>query len=113
MIYLYFFLVLFLTELIECTVIYCIYRSKQFVYCVFLCNLITNPALNLITIEIGNLFGRNCYNIALAVCEICAAVIESGIIHRMCCLNWKKALFLSILLNITSFGLGLIILKFL
>lgn len=80
-------------------------------YCIFLCNIVTNPPLNLITITVGNLYGLKYHNFALLICEIAVVFIEAGIILRLCNLNKKKALLLSAVLNLTSFGVGSIVLK--
>jgi len=111
MIYSYFLLAFMLTVLIECTIMFLVFKSKQFAYYIFLCNLLTNPALNLITVEIGNLFGAFWYRVALLILELIVVIIEAYIIHNLCGLKAKKSISISFILNSASFCCGLIIIE--
>lgn len=113
MIYGYFLFVFSLTVLIECTIMFLIFRSKQFVYYIFLCNLLTNPALNLITIQMGKGFGILWYRVVLLILELAVVIIEARIIHTLCRFKAKKAILISFILNLASFCCGIIIIWFL
>jgi len=109
MIYSYFLLAFILTLLIECTIMFLVFKSKQFVYYIFLCNLLTNPALNLITLEIGQKFGDFWYKVAIIILELAVVIIEGRIIYTLCGFEAKKAIVVSFVLNSASFCCGFLI----
>jgi hypothetical protein len=78
------------------------------VYYVFLCNLLTNPALNLITFGIGHIWGSFWYKLSLIVLEIGVVFIEAYIIHSLCGFKAKKSVLISTVLNSLSYGGGLL-----
>ena len=105
----YFLLAFILTVFIECASMFLIFKSKRFVYYVFLCNLLTNPALNLITLEIGRICSDLCYKLSLLVLEIGVVIIEAYIIHLLCRFKAKKSILISAVLNLLSYGCGLLV----
>jgi hypothetical protein len=109
MIYSYFLLAFLLTVFIECTITFLMFKSKQFVYYIFLCNLLTNPALNLITLEVDLFFGVLWYKLALIILELVVVIVEARVIHSLCEFTVKRAILVSFVLNSVSFSFGLII----
>lgn len=104
----YFLLAFILTELIECTSMFLIFKSKRFVYYVFLCNLLTNPALNLIALGVGDIWGSFAYKLSIIILEIGVVFIEAYIIHLLCGFKAKKSVLISTVLNSLSYGGGLL-----
>ena len=108
---LYFLAAFVLTVLIECGIAFC-FKSKRLVYTVFLCNLLTNPALNLLLLVYYNYISQSYYWLVVAALEICVVVIEAFIIRAMMTYAFKKAALLSLLFNVSSFFVGLILFSF-
>jgi hypothetical protein len=107
MIYVYFLLAFVLTVLIECTSMFLIFKSKQFVYYVFLCNLLTNPALNLIALGVEYIWGAFGYKLSIIILEIGVVIVEAYIIRLLCGFKTKKSILISTVLNSLSYGAGL------
>ena len=97
-----------LTVVIECGLAL-LFRSKQLVYAVFLCNLLTNPPLNLLLMLYYTYIGRQYYWAAVAVLEICVFIAEALLLRLMMRYTAKRAFALSFLFNGCSFLIGLII----
>jgi len=85
------------------------FKSKQFVYYIFLCNLLTNPALNLITLAVGQMFGAFWYKVAQIILEAAVVIIEARIISALCSFAVKKSIMISFALNSISYSIGLLI----
>ena len=102
------FVALALTILIECG-LSLIFRSRQLTYCVFLCNLLTNPLLNLVLILYDAFFWQRFPFELLVILEIAVTGIEAFIITLMTDTKPGKALLMSLLFNAASFGTGLLI----
>ncbi len=105
----YFLLAFILTEFIECTSMFLIFKSKRFVYYVFLCNLLTNPAVNLIALGVGHILGGFWYKLSIMILEIIVVIIEAYIIHLLCGFKAKKSVLISTVLNSLSYCSGLLI----
>jgi len=105
---LYFFAAFVLTVIIECGLALC-FKSKRLVYTAFLCNLLTNPALNLLLTVYYNYISQSCYWLIVAALEICVVVIEAFVIRAMMTYTFKKAALLSLLFNVCSFFAGFIL----
>ena len=109
---LYSFVITFaLTVLIECGLA-SFFKSKRLVYTVFLCNLLTNPALNFLLLIYYNYISQSYYWLVLAALEICVVIIEAFVIRAIMAYTFKKAAALSLLFNACSFFTGLIIFLF-
>lgn len=108
MIYLIFAACLVLTILIEGAAILIWFRRRDFVYYSLLCNLLTNPALNLLLFCAVRYFHAPYFGALLAL-EIAAVLIESLVYARLCPLPYRRALFVSFALNLLSCGAGLLI----
>ena len=84
------------------------YRGKDIVN-VLLVNLLTNPLLNSVIVAINYYYGLKARNIWLIILEILVVIIEGFIYQKYLTRRKINGYLLSIILNITSFGLGLIV----
>ena len=109
MIYIVFVLNLLLTCIFEGITIYLIFRKREYIYYSFLCNMLTNPAVNLILIFSYKIFGHNSYYISLIFLELMVVVVEAYIYLLLCNFRMQKALLLSLLLNSISYALGVVL----
>jgi hypothetical protein len=78
------------------------------VYYVFLCNLLTNPAINLIALGVGDILGDFWYRLSIIILEIGVVIVEAYIIHLLCGFKAKKSVLISTVLNSLSYGGGLL-----
>ncbi len=109
MIYLVFAVDLLSTCLIEGAAILLWFRKREFVYYSLLCNLLTNPALNLLLLVATKTLGPVYYAPALIVLEITVVLVEAYVYQMLGNLKTSKALLLSASLNLLSFLFGLMI----
>lgn len=86
-----------------------LFHSWKYTYYVFLCNLLTNPILNLILVQIANTIPSKWYLPCLVVLEILVVLVEGFILHILCNFRKKRSLLLSLLLNGSSFAVGAIL----
>ncbi len=104
---------LMLTILIEGTVLYLITKRSHDVVVSMLFNTMTNPALNFLLVLVWQLIGKEqnlwIYYSLLAFLEFIAVVIEAYIMKDSFYLSKTKAFYLSIILNGSSFTLGLLL----
>ena len=113
MIYLVFVWNLALTVAVEGAVMWLLFRRRDYMYYSLLANVITNPAVNLLLFFCVGSLGWSYWPI-LCVLEISAVVIEAVIYGKICDFGtgtaaWGKALGVSVLLNVLSYGAGHII----
>ena len=99
-----------LTVAIECGLA-CIFRSAKLVYAVFLCNLLTNPLLNLLLI-LYRQFVSSRYGWLLAALEIAVLFGEAALIRAMTGAPYSRTLLQSLLFNGGSFLIGLMLSEF-
>ncbi len=97
-----------LTLAVECGLAL-FWKSKQLLYAVFLCNLLTNPLLNLLLMLWVTFTGPRFYWVVVAVLEIGVVAVETAVLRGMLGYDRRKALGLSALFNVYSFGAGLIV----
>ena len=109
MIYIVFITNFLFTALIEGILIYLLYRKKEFVYYSILCNMLTNPSMNLLLFFVTKVFGYAYYYIILMVLEIIVVLVEAFIYKLLSNLKISKSLLLSALLNFMSFLFGLLV----
>ena len=109
MIYLILLGYLLITVTIEGAAILIIFRQKRYVYYSFLCNLLTNPALNLILLITVRTLGEGSYYPTLLLSEIAAVFIEAAVYNYLCGFGMRKSLLLSAFLNTLSFAAGVLI----
>ena len=86
------------------------YRGKDLLN-VLLVNILTNPILNSTIVAINVYYGLKIRNISLYILEVIVVIVEGFIYQKY--LNNKKinGYVLSLILNIASYGLGLLINK--
>lgn len=98
-----------LTVLIEGAVIFAIFRRKKYVYYSFLCNLLTNPALNLLLALAMTLLGARVYFPALLLAELAVVCVEAAVYKYICGFGAGKSVILSAVLNALSFAAGFLV----
>ena len=108
-IYLVFLWSFLLTLVIEGIVILVIFRRKKYVYYSMLCNLLTNPAMNLLLAASVILFGLNIYYLTLVIAELAVIFVEATVYNYICGFGIRKSVLLSTVLNIMSCIAGLLI----
>lgn len=98
-----------LTLLIEIALAAVFFGGKRNLYAVFLCNLLTNPALNVIITVAVSLLGQFIYWPAVILLEILVFIAEAYVLRLLAMPTAKKAIAMSAVLNSASFIAGLII----
>jgi len=101
--------VFLLTVVIEGTAILIILRRKKYVYYSILCNMLTNPALNLLMHFSVRLFGVSVYYPMLAVLELAVVFVEAAVYNYICGFGMRKSLLLSVFLNALSLTCAILI----
>ena len=109
MIYVTFLFNLFLTILVEGVVTALLFRRLEFVYYSLLCNILTNPALNLVLLFVTHFMGAAYYGAALLILELTAVFIEAHVLKLLCGFPFTKAVAVSGLMNVLSCMAGLLI----
>lgn len=104
-----FILCLVLTIIIEGIVIFIKFGRWDYVYYSFLCNILTNPMLNLLLYLLVWGLGLEIYLPALIILEMIVVIIEAYIYKILCKFSKKEALKLSLILNISSYLIGVVI----
>ena len=84
------------------------YRGKDLIN-VLLVNILTNPLLNSIIVAINYYYGLKARNISLIILEILVVIVEGFIYHKYLTRKKINGFLLSLILNIASYGLGLLI----
>jgi len=100
---------LLLTFIIEGLAVLVIYRRKEYVYYSVLCNLLTNPALNLLLAVSVRVLGGSAYYPALVVLEPAVVLVEAAVYDYICGFGMRKSVTLSVILNVLSFTAGAVI----
>lgn len=101
---------LLLTVSAEGIVISLIYRKKNYFWYSVLCNLVTNPALNLIMLLCSPYLSRAMGYCLLALLELIAVVTEGIIYRALIQKSLTRCILLSLALNAVSFLAGVILL---
>lgn len=83
------------------------FKNGRMVYFSVLCNLITNPALNILVIAAVSAFGAAAYVPAVTLMELAVVAVEAYIWRSLCRFSWGKALWIAFITNLLSFGAGL------
>lgn len=109
MIYRHFLINLAATLLVEGVIVALWFRRRDYVYYNALCNLLTNPALNLLLPGIVRLAGAEYYTAVLIALEILVVLIEAWVMRLLCGFRPAKALFVSGVINAGSLLSGLLI----
>jgi len=108
-VYIAFAAALALTIIIEGVAMYIWSGNRDWVYYSFLCNCMTNPAVNLLAQLAYNYTDLGYYG-PLAVLEFLAWAAEGLVYMRLCSWKWGRALAVSAVLNGLSFGAGMLVL---
>lgn len=108
MIYYVFLINLAVTIIFESSIMALLFRRRDFVYYSVLCNLLTNPALNLLLLVTIKLLSESYYTAALILFETLAVFVEARVLKLLCRFSNTKAFIISCMLNITSYFIGLI-----
>ncbi len=96
-----------ITVIVEAILVFAVFRRRDYLYYSFLCNLLTNPALNFILLVATNILDFSLYLPVFIVLEVAIVFIEAFIYQRLCAFRFTKALALSLLLNAASCATGL------
>ncbi len=97
------------TLLIEGGIVALWFRRRDYVYYSALCNLLTNPALNLLLMGIVRFLGDRYYAAVLTALEILAVLAEAWVMRLLCGFRPPKALLVSGVMNAGSLLTGLLI----
>ena len=100
-------LVMVLTMAVECGLAALVFRSRTIVWVVFLCNLLTNPALNFLLVSAVQLFGPAAYPPGLVVLELLVVAVEARVLRLATPLSARTSWAASLALNALSFAFGL------
>lgn len=84
-------------------------KKPRDIYYSFLCNLLTNPALNAVLFLAVFFGGAGLYTPLLAVLEISVVFIEALIYRTLAGWKIKKSLLISLILNGASLCVGLLL----
>ena len=98
-----------LTVITESAVILIVFRQKKYAYFSALCNILTNPALNLILALSVYYLGMRAYYPTLVAGELAVICVEAAVYTYICGLKAVKSVLLSTLLNGASFATGILI----
>lgn len=83
-------------------------RSWRDAYAVTLCNLLTNPVMNLLLMLLVRWLGRGAYWPALFVLELGVFFTEGLLLPKMTTLSGRQGFFYAAVLNGASLALGLV-----
>ena len=86
------------------------YRKKDLIN-VLLVNILTNPLLNSVIVAINYYYGLEARNISLLILEILVVLVEGFVYSKYLTKKNINGYLLSLVLNIASYGLGLLINK--
>lgn len=99
------------TLIIEISIAFILkYRGKDLVN-VLLVNILTNPLLNSVIVAINYYYGLKARNISLYIFEVLVVLIEGFIYHKYLERRKINGFLLSLILNVSSYVLGLFINK--
>ena len=103
---------LIITIIIECLIGLIFGFRKKDLLNIFLVNILTNPLLNAITGSVNYYFGLKVRTIVLIILEIIVVITEGYIYQKYFERRKINPYIVSLILNISSFGLGMIINNF-
>lgn len=98
-----------LTVAIEAAAMFVMHKNTRYMYYSLLCNLLTNPALNLSLWLLAEWLGAEVYWPAAALLELAVLFIEGGVYRYLTRMGWAKSLLTSFILNTCSFTVGLLL----
>ena len=99
------------TIIIEVSIAFILkYRDKDLLN-VLLVNILTNPLLNSSIVAINVYYGLRARNICLYILEVIVVIVEGFIYQKYLTRKKLNGYILSLILNLSSYGLGLLINK--
>lgn len=99
------------TLVVEVTIAFILkYRKKDLIN-VILVNILTNPLLNSVVVTINFYYGLKARNISLYILEIIVVIVEGFIYQKYLERRKINGYILSLILNISSYVIGLLINK--
>ena len=99
-----------LTAFVEGAAVGLAFRKLRPVYISLLCNLLTNPATNVLLAVLVMWLGSRAYYPVLLCLELAAVGVETWVYCLLAGWPWKKALLCSFAVNALSCGVGLLLL---
>ena len=84
------------------------YRGKDLLH-VLLVNILTNPLLNSVIVAINYYYGLKARNISLLILEILVVIVEGIIYQKYLNRRVINGYLLSIILNVSSYVIGLLV----
>ncbi len=96
------------TLLIEAAVVLLLTKNKGFLKGSLICNILTNPLLNLLLVFPLHYFGQTVYVICAVTGEICVFVGEAYLYRLFTRAAIKKCVIVSLAANAASLGAGLL-----
>ena len=106
---LYFFALLALTAFVEGLLAFALFRRWRIVYDTVLCNLLTNPAMNILLALLVSLCGTGRYAWFVAVLEIAVVITEALVLRALERWTYPKAFACSLFFNAASYAVGLLL----
>lgn len=100
---------LFLTIIVEGSLAFILKRRGRELLIVVLANLVTNPIVQSVSYILTLYHGRRGVYIGLAICEIWAVLTEGFIYSKSLKKRKLNPYLLSLVLNVTSYCMGLVI----
>jgi hypothetical protein len=97
--------------MVEGIAIFIKYGRRDYTYYSLLCNVLTNPMLNLLLCLLVLVFSSEIYIPTLIILETIVVIVEAYVYKILCHFPKKEALKLSLLLNVFSYLIGVIIFK--
>ena len=98
-----------ITLVIELTIAFILKYRGKYLLNVFLVNIMTNPLLNSSIVAINYYYGLKTRNIMLYGFEVLVVIIEGFIYQKYLERRKINGFLLSLILNIASYGLGLLL----
>lgn len=102
-------LALALTVAVEGLLMLVLTHSRRFAYYSLLCNMLTNPPLNLTVLLLAPYISGGAYVFAVAALELAVVAVEGAVLRRLTRWPARRAYGVALLLNAVSFAFGLMI----
>lgn len=99
------------TVVIEISIAFFLKYRKRDLLNILLVNILTNPLLNSVVVAINYFYGLKARNVSLYIFEVLVVIVEGYIYQKFLERRKINGYLLSLLLNIASYGLGLLINK--
>lgn len=100
---------LLITIVVECGIAFILGYRKRDLLNVLLVNILTNPLLNSLVIYVNVYYGLKYRNIVLYILEVIVLIVEGMIYQKYLEKRKINGYLLSLILNVSSYVIGLII----